>query len=152
MKKEKDKEVKPEPKKDMSDRPTRLNLDCEPMIVPEAERHPSDIKDSDDVEIIEVENAAIAVQESSPKKNNAVIMPQFVTSEVSVGNATYIVTTTLDVPEALITKNDISLKTNGINVDSASQDGKKLDLLNAVELQRVKPSPTKINTPDGTKS
>ncbi|XP_011495585.1 PREDICTED: uncharacterized protein LOC105360389 [Ceratosolen solmsi marchali] len=66
--------------------------------------------------------------------------PQLVTSEVVVGNATYVITTVLDLPNASSSKSDISLKTNGISIDATNQDGRKIDLMNAIKLQRVNPN------------
>jgi hypothetical protein len=66
--------------------------------------------------------------------------PQLVTSEVVVGNATYVITTVLDLPNNTSSKSDISLKTNGISIDATNQDGRKIDLMNAIKLQRVHPN------------
>ncbi|XP_008209270.1 uncharacterized protein LOC100678424 isoform X2 [Nasonia vitripennis] len=84
----------------------------------------------------DVDNDAMDVVSGVNKFNDS-FTPQLVSSEVSIGNATYIVTTTLDFPDSFSSKSDISLKTNGLNIDATSQDGQKVDVLNAVELQRV---------------
>ncbi|XP_014207508.1 uncharacterized protein LOC106638701 isoform X2 [Copidosoma floridanum] len=70
------------------------------------------------------------------KKNNS-FSPQLITSEITIGNATYLVTTTLDMPNPTSLNNDISQTTNGISMDSTSQDGQKIDIMNAVQLQKV---------------
>lgn len=97
----------------------------------------------------DVDNDTMDVVPAANKSNDS-FTPQLVTSEVSIGSATYIVTTTLDFPNSSSSKSDISLKTNGLNIDATRQDGQKVDLLNAVQLQPVQSADTNdsVNKPN----
>lgn len=98
-------------------------------------------REEDDVEIIDVDDDTSNVDSvPAPEptdSNEPTFTPQLVTSEVHLGNVTYIVKTTLGLPNTPSTKSDISLKTNGINIDATNQDGGKIDLSNTAQLQTI---------------
>lgn len=91
-----------------------------------------------EIEVIDLDSVDL---DNTPTENevqtNDAFNPQLVTSEVTVGNATYIVSMTLDLPGSSSSKSEISLKTNGLSIDATSQDGQKIDLMKAMQLQKV---------------
>ncbi|KAL7305988.1 hypothetical protein TKK_0001457 [Trichogramma kaykai] len=103
--------------------------------------HNSDINDKPK----EIENNPkndlniISEQVIVPKKPP--FKPQTVTVELSIGNATYIVKTKLDLPSS-IEENAVNnnLKSNGLSAASSGKVDDKNDVMNAVQLQRIKPN------------
>ncbi|XP_058803543.1 titin-like isoform X2 [Phymastichus coffea] len=96
---------------------------------------PEQFREENEIEIIDVDDTS-SVTPVLPLREPA-FTPQLVTSEIQLGNATYVVRTTLGLPNTLSSKNDISLKTNGINIDAINQESGKIDLLNSIRLQDI---------------
>lgn len=93
-------------------------------------------KAENEIDVIDLEGIVNTENASMPQdQENTLFSPQQLKSEVTLGNATYVITTILDLPGSTLPKGDT--KTNGLNADATSPDSNKIDIMNAVQLQKV---------------